>query len=91
MKNPVIPEEQSELETSKDSNTSSRFLYGVGIGDVAVAGIVIAPSLLSAAGSIVGSVAAKSVASGVKNLLVEGAMSGLITLAGFFNKKCIMY
>ena len=82
MKAPVIQEDQSELETTNDSNASSRFLYGVGIGAGAVAGIVIAPGLLSAAGSIVGGVAAKSVASGVKSILVEGAMSGLITLAG---------
>ena len=82
MKIPDIQEKQSELETTKESNTSSRILYGVGIGAGAVAGMVMAPSLLSAAGSIVGGVAAKSVASGVKNLLIEGAMSGLITLAG---------
>ena len=54
----------------------------MGIAAGAVAGVAIAPSLLSAAGSIVSGVAAKSVATGVRNFLVEGAMTGLVTLAG---------
>ena len=57
-------------------------MYGVGIAAGAVAGVAIAPSLLSAAGSVIGGVTAKSVTTGVKNLLVEGAMTGLVTLAG---------
>ena len=57
-------------------------MYGIGIAAGAAAGIALAPSLLSAAGLTVGSVAAKSVVSGMKEVVIDGAISGLVTLAG---------
>jgi len=84
-KEPNIQRYNSREITAQGSNlsgSSCSLLYGVGIAAGAVAGVAIAPSLLSAAGSIVSGVAAKSVATGVRNFLVEGAMTGLVTLAG---------
>ena len=60
-------------------------MYGIGIAAGAAAGIALAPSLLSAAGLTVGSVAAKSVVSGMKEVVIDGAISGLVTLAGSAN------
>ena len=79
----LSPEISQEVKELKDAfEGSSSLLYGIGIAAGAAAGVALAPSLLSAAGFTVGSVAAKSVVTGMKSIVVDGAISGLVTLAG---------
>lgn len=47
----------------------------------ATASITLAPALLSSVGFSASGIASKSLASGVRNLLYEGALAGLVTLA----------
>ena len=52
----------------------------MGIAAGAAVGIAMAPSVLSSAGYKVGRMAAGSITAGVKDLLYQGAMAGLVTM-----------
>ena len=55
-------------------------MYGVGIAAGAAVGIALAPSVLSTAGYTVGRMAAGSMTAGVKDLIYQGAIAGLVTM-----------
>jgi len=79
--NEVLRKENGETNQCKNSDVSNSLWYGVSIAAGATASITLAPALLSSVGSAASGIAAKSLASGVRNLLYEGALTGLVTLA----------
>ena len=65
---------------SKNYDSNKNLLYGVGIAAGAAVGIVMAPSVLSSAGYKMGKMAAGSMTAGVKDLIYQGAIAGLVTM-----------